>query len=94
MGPLPLILQLVSGVACGNIAGSGLQRLSLGAIGNSLVGFVGAVVGGQTILRLCGYGLEYSDMQIFLSCVASGALGGAIMVVVVGLIGASLHRRT
>ena len=94
MGPLPLIVQLVSGVACGNIAGSGLHKLSLGGIGNSLIGFAGGVVGGQAIRSLCGYGLEYSDMQIFLSSVTSGALGGAIMVVLVGLIGANLHRRS
>jgi hypothetical protein len=94
MDPLPVILQLVSGIACGNIAGSGLHRLSLGGVGNSLVGFAGGALGGHALQSMCGDGFNPSSMQIFLSSVAGGAFGGAIMVVLVGLISASLHRRS
>lgn len=92
MDPLLVILQLLSGVACGNIAGSGLHKLSLGAIGNSLVGLAGGAFGGQAIQGLCGDGLDLSCMQIFLSNVLGGGLGGAIMMVLVGLLSASLRR--
>ena len=89
-----MILQLVSGMACGNIAGSGLPRLSLGGIGNSLVGFVGGGMGGHVIQSLCVNGFNPSDMQVFLTSVLGGAFGGAILTLFVGLIAASLHRRS
>lgn len=42
-GILPIIIQLISGAAGGNIAGSLMKNLSLGTIGNSLAGIIGEV---------------------------------------------------
>ncbi len=46
---LPLIIQLVSGAAGGNVAGSLMKNLSLGTIGNSLAGILGGGIGGQLL---------------------------------------------
>ena len=38
---LPLIIQLISGAAGGNLAGSLMKNLSLGTLGNSIAGILG-----------------------------------------------------
>ena len=44
---LPLITQLISGAVGGNVAGSLMKKLSLGTLGNSIVGILGGGLGGQ-----------------------------------------------
>jgi len=52
---LPLIIQLVTGALGGNVAGKLLKNLSLGTVGNSIVGILGGGLGGQ-LLGMLGMG--------------------------------------
>ncbi|HEY7754446.1 MAG TPA: hypothetical protein VH856_11595, partial [Steroidobacteraceae bacterium] len=50
-----LLIQLASGAVGGNVAGAALKNLSLGTLGNSIVGILGGGLGGQ-ILGMLGMG--------------------------------------
>lgn len=87
---LPLIIQLISGAAGGNIVGALVKRISLGLLGNSLAGIVGGGLGGQilgSLLNLptasAGAGL---DPMAILSQVLSGGAGGGVLMAVIGII--------
>jgi len=89
MSFLPLIIQLLSGAAGGNIAGSLMKGSSLGTLGNSIAGIAGGGIGG-TILSMIGLGggdpsgaLEIGSI---LSSVAGGGVGGGVVMAVIGLI--------
>ena len=74
---LPLIIQLASGAAGGNIAGSLMKNASLGTLGNSIAGILGGGIGGQLLGMLGvatgGGGL---DLGSIIGSVASGGVGG------------------
>ena len=78
---LPIIIQLVSGAAGGNIAGALMKNLSLGTAGNSIAGIVGGGIGGQ-LLSMIGAG----GMDGIVGSLASGGVGGAVVMAVVGVI--------
>jgi hypothetical protein len=85
-----LIIQLISGAAGGNIAGALLKELSLGPVGNSIVGILGGGLGGQ-LLGILGAGGTAAaagglDIGAIASSVAGGGVGGAVLMVIVGLI--------
>jgi len=94
MNILPTLVQIISGAAGGNLVGSGFEKLNLGPIGNSLAGLVGGGIFGQLLQSLIGMGGAEagSDMQIFLTSVAGGASGGAIMTALVGWVKGLLTR--
>ena len=54
-GIIALIIQLISGAVGGNVAGALLKKLSLGTVGNSIVGILGGGIGGL-ILGALGMG--------------------------------------
>ena len=78
---LPIIIQLVSGAAGGNIAGALMKNLSLGTAGNSIAGIVGGGIGGQ-LLSMIGAG----GMDGIVGSLASGGVGGAVVMAVIGVI--------
>jgi uncharacterized membrane protein YeaQ/YmgE (transglycosylase-associated protein family) len=78
---LPIIIQLISGAAGGNIAGALLKNLSLGTAGNSIAGIVGGGIGGQ-LLAMLGAG----GMEGIVGSLASGGVGGAVVMAIVGVI--------
>ncbi|MFW5426314.1 MAG: hypothetical protein ACKE8G_07435 [Methylophagaceae bacterium] len=86
---LPMIIQLISGAVGGNAAGSLMKNLSLGTVGNSIVGLLGGGIGGQVMGMLgmggaaAGSGL---DIGSILSTVAGGGIGGGVLLAVVGMI--------
>jgi uncharacterized membrane protein YeaQ/YmgE (transglycosylase-associated protein family) len=84
---IPLIIQLVSGAVGGNAAGSIMKNLSLGTLGNSLVGILGGGLGGQ-LLGMLGVSTGAGDMDIasIIGSIASGAAGGGVLLAVVGAI--------
>ena len=49
MNVIALIVQLISGAVGGNIAGAALKNVSLGPVGNSIVGILGGGLGGQIL---------------------------------------------
>jgi len=87
MDILPLIVQLVSGAAGGNVAGGLMKKFSLGTIGNSIVGILGGGLGGQ-LLSLLGLSAASgaTDISSILTNVAGGGVGGGILMAIVGYI--------
>lgn len=95
---LPLIIQLVSGAAGGNIVGSLAKNLSLGTAGNSLAGAVGGFGGAQILDMLLGGGggavadaagaVVNSGLDIgsIIQQIAGGGVGGGILMLIVGVI--------
>ncbi len=96
---LPLIIQLVTGAAGGNIAGKLMSNLSLGTVGNTIAGLLGGGIGGQVLGMLgIGGGEEVAaaasgmDMSSILGSVAGGGVGGGIIMAVVGLIKKAMNK--
>jgi uncharacterized membrane protein YeaQ/YmgE (transglycosylase-associated protein family) len=84
---LPLIIQLISGAVGGNVAGSALKKYNLGTLGNSIAGILGGGIGGQ-LLGLLGVAAGGGGLDIgsIIGSIASGGVGGAVLMVIVGLI--------
>jgi hypothetical protein len=92
-GIIGLIIQLISGAVGGNIAGAAMKQYNLGTIGNSIAGLIGGGVGAQIIGALVGGGTGADlggagglDIGSIIGQVASGGVGGGILMVIVGLI--------
>ncbi len=97
MAILPLIIQLISGAAGGNIAGGLLKHLPIGKILRTVVGGVGGGLGGL-LLSLLGIGGAAAaapevagavgglDLGSILQGVGGGGAGGGILVAIVGMI--------
>src|SRR5262245_1253474 len=83
-----LLIQLVSGAVGGNAAGAAMKKLSLGTVGNSIVGILGGGLGGQ-ILGALGIGAGGDgamDAGSIVSSIAGGGVGGAVLLAVIGAI--------
>jgi hypothetical protein len=87
MDIVSLIINLISGAAGGNIAGAVMKDKSLGPLLNSVVGVLGGGAG-AAVLKMMGMAINNGglDVQAVLSSVASGGVGGAIMLVIIALI--------
>lgn len=88
-----LIVQLMAGILGGSLVGGISKRISLGFLGNSLVGIIGAFSAYQVGL-LSLFGLDFGTMEAYFSGADIGALvnrategvfGGALLMTVVGL---------
>ena len=90
---LPLIIQLISGAAGGNVAGSLMKNLSLGTIGNSLAGILGGGIGGQ-LLGMLGMATGAGEMDIggIIGSIASGGVGGGAVMAIIGLINKAMAK--
>ena len=89
---LNLIISLISGAVGGNIAGAALKDQSLGTVGNSIAGILGGV-GGRLLQALgasaAGGGLDPGSL---IGSIASGGVGGSIVMVIIGLIKSAMAR--
>ncbi|MGK0366118.1 MAG: hypothetical protein ACI85O_003189 [Saprospiraceae bacterium] len=88
---IALIIQLLSGAAGGNIAGSLMKGSSMGTLWNSVAGIAGGGLGGTLLGMLSpemGEAAASGAMDIgsILSSVAGGGIGGGIVMVVIGMI--------
>jgi uncharacterized membrane protein YeaQ/YmgE (transglycosylase-associated protein family) len=90
---LPFIIQLVSGAVGGNAAGALMKNLSLGTVGNSIVGILGGGLGGQ-ILGMLGIATGSGDMDIgsIVGSVASGGVGGGVLLAIIGAVKNALGK--
>jgi hypothetical protein len=100
-GTIGLIIQLISGAAGGNIAGSLLKQFDLGAVGNSIAGIVGGGLGAQAIGALLGVGAAANtaassglDIGSIIEQIIAGGAGGGILMVIVGLVKQATSGRT
>ncbi len=90
MDPLALIIQLVSGAAGGNIAGSLLKNSSLGNVGNTVAGGIGGLLGGSVLNSALGVTKAAAasglDIGTIISQIAGSGVGGGVLMVLVGLL--------
>jgi uncharacterized membrane protein YeaQ/YmgE (transglycosylase-associated protein family) len=84
-----LIIQLISGAVGGNAAGAAMKDYNLGPIGNTIAGVIGGGIGGQILAQLspqlasAATGLDWGAI---VGQVASGGIGGAILMVIAGVL--------
>lgn len=85
-----LIIQLVGGAIGGNAAGAVLKNLSLGTVGNSIVGILGGGLGGYLLGMLGIGGGEAAagslDIASIVTNVLGGGVGGGVLLAIVGAI--------
>ncbi len=85
-GLIPLIINLLSGAAGGNVAGALMKKFSLGGLGNSIVGILGGGLGGQ-LLNMAGIGTSGGmDAAGIISSIAGGGVGGGVLMAIIGVI--------
>ena len=90
---MELIIQLISGAIGGTAAGGVMKNLSLGTIGNAIVGLLGGGIGGQ-LLGMLGMGgaadaaaaTSGMDITSIIQSVAGGGVGGGVLLAVVGMV--------
>ncbi len=89
-----LIIQLLSGAAGGNIAGSLLKNYSLDTLWNSVVGILGGGIGGQILATVLGVGGGGAGLDIgtIIGNIASGGVGGSVLLLIIGLVRGALAR--
>jgi hypothetical protein len=83
-----LIISLVSGAAGGNIVGALIKKISLGVLGNSIVGILGGGIGSQILGGLLGG----SGGGILGNVLGSG-VGGGVLMAIIGIIKNMLMKR-
>lgn len=86
---VPLLIQLVSGAAGGNVAGALMKKFSMGTLGNSVAGILGGGLGGQILGMLgmsAGGGADAMDVGNILGSVAGGGVGGGALMAIIGVV--------
>jgi uncharacterized membrane protein YeaQ/YmgE (transglycosylase-associated protein family) len=92
-----LIVQLVSGVIGGNLAGRILKDSSLGVLWNSVLGLVGGGLGGRILgvlspsLESAAHSGNFSTGSI-LASILGGAVGGGILLASISAINKALKK--
>ena len=90
-----LIISLISGAAGGNIVGRLLKNLDLGPVGNSIAGILGGGLGQQILAALGTGGADAAagmDMGSIISSVASGGVGGGVLMAIIGIIKSAMAK--
>ena len=97
MNLMAVVIQLASGALGGNIAGALLGRFSLGVLGNSVIGIVGGGLAGQILWSLGAWGRRAPaglDLSAIFWSIAGGAVGGGILLFIIGGIRMIVGRPT
>ena len=70
-----------------------MKKLSLGTLGNSLVGIVGGGLGGQ-LLGMLGLSTGAGGMDIasIIGSIAGGGVGGGVLMAIIGVIKRALSK--
>ncbi len=92
---ISLIVGLVTGAAGGLLAGHFIKKISLGNLYNGICGILGGGIGGS-VLGLVGVGAGPSgalSVPAVVGSVASGLVGGTLVLFVVGMV-LSMFRKT
>ncbi|MBN1514702.1 MAG: hypothetical protein JXB13_22000 [Phycisphaerae bacterium] len=88
MNALALIIQLICGAVGGNAAGRLIKKIDLGTPLNSIAGILGGGLGGQ-LLNQAGIGVSEGgslDLTSVISSIASGGVGGGVLLAIVALV--------
>jgi uncharacterized membrane protein YeaQ/YmgE (transglycosylase-associated protein family) len=90
---MELIISLISGAVGGNVAGGLMKNFSLGTVGNSVAGVVGGGLGSSVLGMMGGPAADVAeaagggmDIGSLLGTVATGGVGGGVLLAVVGVI--------
>ena len=78
--------SLLSGAVGGNLAGAVLKKYSLGTLWNSVVGILGGGLGAQLL------GMLNIDISGIIGNIAGSGVGGAVLLVIVGLIKSAMAK--
>lgn len=91
---MELLISLIAGALGGNAAGGLVKPLNQGPLINSLAGIVGGGLGGQILGALGAGGAAAGGMDIagLIGQLASGGVGGGVLLAVVGLIRNTLAK--
>ena len=91
---IPVIIQLVSGAAGGNALGAAVKSLSLGKLGDTIIGLIGGV-GGAQLLAILGIltGSGGMDATAVAGDVVGGGAGGAALLAIVGAIKNAMSKK-
>lgn len=84
-----LIIQIVAGALGGNGAGAASKDLSLGPLGNSIVGAIGGLGGGQILSALVpalAGAAGATDIGALVGQAVGGGIAGAILTAIIGFI--------
>ena len=83
MNMIILIIDLISSAVGRNVAGALLKGLSLGTLGNSIVGMLGGGIG-AAILGMFGASTAAGglDIRSIIGNIVSGGLGGSILLAI------------
>lgn len=82
---IPILIQLVSGAAGGNVVGALLKKLPIGKILATVLGAVGGA-GGAQLAQLIPALQELLAGASYGGDIGAGAGGGALLTLIVGLI--------
>jgi uncharacterized membrane protein YeaQ/YmgE (transglycosylase-associated protein family) len=90
---MELVVQLVAGLVGGNAAGAALKNLSLGTLGNSIVGLLGGAGGGYLLSMFGGAAAGDAaaaasgmDIGSIIQNVLSGGVGGGVLMAILGAV--------
>jgi uncharacterized membrane protein YeaQ/YmgE (transglycosylase-associated protein family) len=91
-----LLVQLIGGALGGNIVAAVIRNLNLGIVGNCIAGFIGGGVGGHLLTTMfnlpAAAGAGEIDPMAILGQVGSGAAGGAVLMIVLGILRSVLAK--
>lgn len=84
---MEFLIPLISGAVGGNVAGGLIGKLNQGTLINSISGIVGGGLGG-TVMNMMGMASGAGEMDIvsIISQVASGGIGGGVVLAIVGAV--------
>lgn len=80
---ISFVLSLLSGAVGGNLAGNAMKKYDLGMLGNTVAGLIGGAIGGPVTNMLMSH--PETLFGVLTNILGSG-VGGAIIMIVVGLI--------
>ena len=83
---MEFLISLLSGAVGGNLAGALLKKYSLGTLWNSVVGILGGGLGAQLL------GMLNIDISGIIGNIAGSGVGGAVLLVIVGVIKSAMAK--
>ena len=83
---MEFLISLLSGAVGGNLAGAVLKKYSLGTLWNSVVGILGGGLGAQLL------GMLNVDISGIIGNIAASGVGGAVLLVIVGIIKGAMAK--
>jgi hypothetical protein len=95
MNIIALIIQLICGALGGNLTGKLFKNIDLGTLGNSIAGILGGGLGGQILNALglfTGAQGGSLDLASIIGNIASGGVGGGVLMAIIGLIKSLLAK--